>query len=231
MVVLDTTAGGVDGFEWVAPPAYPGWWAQRVDPPERITGEVVEVEGVRFNRFIVARHVLVPLKTGRLAVPEVAAENRISNRQPLLAQHVVDRRRPSRRSRFRPGPGRPRAISGAVGDLRYRVSLEPETIAAGESAVLSIELKGSGNLPLVEAPASWPGCEDCESYPPEEESAVKVDANGIHGTRTWRTTLVPRTWGEFELAPVDVGSLRPGGRSLPEADPGAVATRSRSAAA
>lgn len=201
-VVLDTTAGGVDGFEWVAAPSYPGWWAQRVDPPERITGEVVEVDGVRFNRFIVARHALVPLKAGRLTVPEVAARIGFRSASLFSPQQIVDRTAPESAVEVAPRPRPPEGYSGAVGDLRYRVSLEPETIAAGESAVLSIELTGNGNLPLVEAPAMWPECEDCESYPPEEESSVKVDANGIHGTRTWRTTLVPRSWGALELAPV-----------------------------
>ena len=201
-VVLDTTAGGVDGFEWVAPPTYPGWWAQRVDPPERITGEVVEVDGVRFNRFVVARHVLVPLKAGQLTVPEVAARIGFRTASLFSPQQVVDRAASESAVEVSTRPRPPEGYSGAVGDLRYRVSLEPETIAAGESALLTIELTGNGNLPLVEAPALWPGCEDCESYPPEEENAVTVDAGGIHGTRRWRTTLVPRTWGELELAPV-----------------------------
>ena len=52
-VVLDTSAA-VDDFGWVAAPSYPGWWAQRVEPPEQITPELVEVDGVRFNRFIIA---------------------------------------------------------------------------------------------------------------------------------------------------------------------------------
>ena len=64
---------------------------------------------------------------------------------------------------------------------------EPESIDFGESAVLTIELRGNGNLPLVEAPALWPTCADCESYPPEEESDVTVDASGIHGSRDRRT--------------------------------------------
>jgi hypothetical protein len=89
-----------------------------------------------------------------------------------------------------------------VGDLHYRASLEPENIEFGESAVLTIELSGNGNLPLVEAPAVWPLCSDCESYPPEEEGDVTVDGSGIHGSRAWRMTLVPRGWGEFLLEPV-----------------------------
>jgi hypothetical protein len=201
-IVLDTTAGGVDGFEWMTPPSYPGWWAQRVDPPERVTGEVVEVEGVRYNRFVVTRHVLVPLKTGPLEVPTVEARIGFRTASLFSPQQVVERATEAISVEVSPRSRPPEGYSGAVGDLRYRASLEPESIDFGESAVLTIELRGNGNLPLVEAPALWPVCSDCESYPPEEESDVTVDESGIHGSRAWRTTLVPRDWGEIELEPV-----------------------------
>ncbi len=61
----------------------------------------------------------------------------------------------------------------------------------------------------MEAPALWPSCSGCDSYPPEEDSAVIVDDSGIHGTRTWRTTLVPREWGEIELEPVTLAVYDP----------------------
>jgi hypothetical protein len=201
-IVLDTTSGGVDGFEWVTPPSYPGWWAQRVEPPERVTGEVVEVEGVRYNRFVVARHVLVPLRTGQLDVPVVDARIGFRTASFFSPQQVVERSTEQVVVEVSPRPRPPEGYSGAVGDLRYRASLEPETIDFGESAVLTIELRGNGNLPLVEDPALWPECSDCESYPPEEESEVTVDDAGIHGSRAWHTTLVPRSSGEIELQPV-----------------------------
>jgi hypothetical protein len=208
-VVLDTTAGGVDGFEWVAPPSYPGWWAQRVEPPERITGEVVEVDGVRFNRFVVARHVLVPLTTGELQVPVVEARIGFRTGSLFTPQQVVDRGTQEIVVEVEPRPRAPEGFAGAVGNLSYSVSLEPETIDFGEPAVLTIELSGNGNLPLVEAPAAWPSCADCDAYPPEEESDVTVDATGVHGTRTWRTTLVPRDWGRIELDPVMLAVFDP----------------------
>jgi gas vesicle protein len=208
-VVLDTTAGGVDGFEWIDAPSYPGWWAQRVEPPERITGEVVEVEGVRYNRFVVAEHVLVPLKTGSLTVPAVGARIGFRSASLFAPQQVVERTTSQQVVEVTPRPQAPEGFSGAVGDLRYRASLHPERVAFGESAVLSIALEGSGNLPLVEAPALWPQCTGCESYPPEEESSVTVDNRGIHGTRVWRTTLVPRSAGELELTPVELAVFDP----------------------
>jgi hypothetical protein len=208
-VVLDTTAGGVDGFEWVDAPSYPGWWAQRVEPPERITGEVVEVDGVRFNRFVVARHVLVPLSTGELSLPVVEARIGFRSGSLFTPQQVVDRGTKEHLVEVEERPRAPEGFSGAVGDLRYTVSLEPETIDFGEPAVLTIELGGNGNLPLVEAPALWPACAACETYPPEEESNVKVDATGVHGSRTWRMTLVPREWGRIDLDPVMLAVFDP----------------------
>jgi hypothetical protein len=175
VVVLDTTSGGVDGFEWVVPPTYPGWWTQRVDPPQRISSEVVEVDGVRFNRFEVARHVLVPLKAGELVLPEVAARIGLRTNSLFSPQQVLERKTGETRVAVAPRPRAPEGFSGAVGDLQYSASLDPTTIAFGDSAVLTIELSGNGNLPLVEAPAIWPSCEECESYPPEEESQVTVD--------------------------------------------------------
>ena len=208
-IVLDTTAGGVDGFEWTTPPSYPGWWAQRIEPPERVTGDVVEVEGVRFNRFVVASHVLVPLKTGQLEVPRVEARIGFRTASLFSPQQVVERATEARTIEVSQRPRPPAGFSGAVGDLHYMATIEPETIDFGESAVLTIELRGNGNLPLVEAPAMWPACLDCESYPPEEESNVVVDDGGIHGSRAWRTTLVPRTSGEIALEPVMLAVFDP----------------------
>ncbi len=208
-IVLDTTAGGIDGFEWVTAPSYPGWWAQRVEPPERIVGEVVEVDGVQYKRFVVGRRVLVPLKTGRLVLPAVDARIGFRTAGVFAPQQVVERGTQEITVEVSPRPRAPEGYSGAVGNLQYSATIEPTTIDFGESAVLSIELAGAGNLPLVEAPALWPSCSGCESYPPEEDSAVIVDDTGIHGARTWRTTLVPREWGEIELEPVTLAAYDP----------------------
>ncbi len=211
-IVLDTTAAAPDAFDWVEPPAYPRWWAQRVEPPERITGEVVEVDGVAYNRFVVARHVLVPLKGGRLELPRVTARVGFRTAGVFGPPQVVERSAAAVAIEVEDRPKPPAGYAGAVGDLRYRASLEPTAIDFGESAVLTIALEGNGNLPLVEAPPVWPSAEQCESYPPEEESETVVDASGVHGRRVWRTTLVPRAAGEIELEPVELTVFDPSSR-------------------
>ena len=208
-VVLDTTGGGVDGFEWVDVPEYPGWWVQRLENPERVEAEVVEVNGESFNRFVLARFILIPLKPGTFRIP--AAKARIGFRgQSVFSPHtVVERSTQSVDVDVTPRPEAPSGFSGAVGDLRYSAEISPAVIPFGASAVVTIRLEGKGNLPLVQAPSLWPSCADCESYPPEESSSVTIDQSGIRGSRSWSMTLLPRNAGEFVLDPVELAVFNP----------------------
>jgi hypothetical protein len=207
-LVLDTN-GRIDDFNWITAPSYPGWWAQRVEPPEQITPEVVEVEGTRYNRFVIARHALIPLKAGVLTVPQVKARLGVGSRSLIDPGDVMDRTTDEIEVQVDERPPPPTGYTGAVGQLRYTARLEPTEVEFGGSAVLAIELEGSGNLPLVEAPSVWPECDGCEVYPPEEGSRVAVDERGIQGSRSWNATVVPRRWGELVFEPVEVAVFDP----------------------
>ncbi len=207
-LVLDTTAA-VEGFEWVKAPAFPGWWTQRVDLPDEVQGSVVERDGVRYRRYPVARFVLIPLKAGTLVVPPIQARIGLRSMSLFSPGSVVERATPEARFEIRERPEAPPGFCGAVGKLRYSLALEPREVALGESATLVLTLEGDGNLPLVEAPASWPVCEACDTYPPEEGSRVTVDETGIHGSRSWRMAVVPRRAGTFQLTPVTLAVFDP----------------------
>ena len=208
-VVLDTTGGGVDGFEWVDVPEYPGWWVQRLENPETVEAEVVEVKGESFNRFVLARFVLIPLKPGTLQIPSAKARIGFRGQSVFSPHSVIERSTGTVDVTVVPMPAAPAGFSGAVGKLQYSAEISPSKIPVGGSAVVTITLKGKGNLPLVQAPALWPSCADCETYPPEEESSVTVDRSGIHGSRSWRMTLLPRTSGTLVLEPVDLAVFNP----------------------
>jgi hypothetical protein len=200
-VVLDTTHR-VSGYDFLALPSYPGWWAQRVDPSQQPPPEAVEIDGVGFSRFVIARHVLVPLKAGVLVVPEVQMRIGVGSQSFFDTPEVVERSSAELEVRVGQRPLPPEGYAGAVGRLNYEATLEPAQIDFGASAVLTITVSGTGNLPLVEAPVAWPGCSGCESYPPEEESRITVGERGIRGSRSWRKTVVPREWGSLIFEPV-----------------------------
>ncbi|MCU0304635.1 MAG: BatD family protein [Thermoanaerobaculales bacterium] len=201
-VYLDSTSSALYDFNLRTPPSYPGFWAQRLDNPEQIAPEVVEVDGTGFYRYRVLRSVLVPLKPGSLEIPAVEASIGVRSRSVFDPGRLVERSAPALQVEVSARPAPPAGFAGAVGDLRYSASLEPPVIDFGSSAVLTVTLEGRGNLPLVEAPPVFPSSAACDSYPPEESSRVVVDDGGIHGSRSWQVTVVPREAGRIELAGV-----------------------------
>ncbi len=208
-VYLDSTASSLYDFDWVTPPSYPGFWAQRLDNPDQVTPEQVEVDGTRFYRYQVLRSVLVPLKAGTIEIAAVEASIGVRSWGFFDSGQLIERSSPVRTIEVASRPDAPPGFSGAVGDLRYSASIEPAEIEFGQSAVMTIALKGNGNLPLVEVPAAWPSCADCDTYPPEDGSRVTVDNSGIHGSRTWQVTVVPQSWGAIELGAVDLAVFDP----------------------
>ncbi len=208
--VLESTAG-IDGFQWSTPPTFPGWWAQQVKLPNQVSPSIVQRNGVEYRQYPVARYVLVPLKTGTVRIPPVTARIGIRSYSLFQPSQVVERSTPAATVTIVPRPPAPAGYSGAVGTLTYRAAVSPRKVQLGGSVMLSIELKGRGNLPLVEAPAAWPSCATCETFPPEETSKVKVDATGIHGTRTWTRAYIPRQWGTLHLPAIRLAVFNPDG--------------------
>ncbi len=208
-VYLDSTVSSVYDFNWRTAPSYPGFWAQRLDNPEQVTPEIVEIDGTRFYRYRVLQSVLVPLKSGSVEIPAVEAAIGVRSSGFFDSGQLVERSTPVRTVEVAARPPAPGGFSGAVGDLRYSASIEPTEIEYGQSAVMTVKLEGRGNLPLVEAPARFPSNLECEIYPPEEDSRVKVDGSGIHGSRTWQMTVVPRGFGSVELEGVDLSVFDP----------------------
>ncbi len=212
-VVLDTTAN-VSSFEWREAPTFPDWWSQAVegnDPSSE--SEQVQVDGVRYWRFPVARFMLIPLRSGQLELPSCSARVMLRSDAFFARPQVVERTAAAATISVLDRPDPPPGFVGAVGQLRYRASAEPKEVELGEPVVVTVTLEGEGSLPLVEDPPSWSGCDGCEWYPPEETSEVTVRAGAIGGARSWQTTLIPRTSGEITLGPLSVAVFDPSRRS------------------
>lgn len=208
-VVLDSNGGSINGFEWVDPPEYPGFWVQRIKQPDQVQPKTVEIDGEAFYRFVLARSVLIPLKAGQLEIPAVSAKIGFRSMSFFSPSSVVERSTGLRHFRVAARPTPPRGFAGGVGQLKYKINLKPQHLKLGESASIEIAVSGRGNLPLIQAPAVWPECQSCKIYPPEEESSVKVDDSGIHGSRKWRATILPREVGAIELPAIPVAIFDP----------------------
>ena len=102
-----------------------------------------------------------------------------------------------------PEMGRPAGFSGLVGTYQIESRLVPSEIKAGESATLTIVLKGRGNvnrIPDLEMP-ELPGTKVYADQPVFE---TEVETDGLSGTKTMKWAIVPEKEGPYKIPPLSV---------------------------
>jgi len=145
---------------------------------------------------IVRKDALFPLKTGHLMIepmslslPQARAGKRESERL------AVDIGEP-------PRDGRPAGYAlGDVGDMALSATVSPRTLEQGGAVGVTIELRGTGNLPSQLALPVQQGVDWLDAQTRDDLKAVSSDRFG--GTRTF--SYVVRV---HKAGPIDLGEVR-----------------------
>ncbi len=102
----------------------------------------------------------------------------------------------------------PSDFNGAVGHYTLEASMENKPVAAREQAVLSLKLKGDGNLPLVNAPTvDWPA--GIASYDASSAEDIDKTVAPLHGTKTFNYSFIPKQAGAYVLPAVSFSYFDP----------------------
>ncbi|HUF52122.1 MAG TPA: BatD family protein, partial [Longimicrobiales bacterium] len=107
-----------------------------------------------------------------------------------------------------PDEGRPAEYGGAVGSLSMRASIEPRRVAAGQPAMITVELDGTGNVKALPAPV-LPDVERVELFAPTQESQVTFDGDRVGGLKRFRWMIVPQRPGEIVIPPIEYAVFDP----------------------
>ncbi|MBN2059160.1 MAG: protein BatD [Deltaproteobacteria bacterium] len=97
-----------------------------------------------------------------------------------------------------PEEGRPADFSGLVGDFELESGLEPSTIKAGESATLTVKIKGRGNVKLI-PDFQIPELEKTKIYADRPVLETTQDRSGLGGLKTMKWAIVPEKDGDLEI--------------------------------
>lgn len=97
-----------------------------------------------------------------------------------------------------PPEGKPADFSGAVGSFSVYTDIDKREIKANETINYTFEVRGSGNLNLVNAPKITPPV-DFEKYDPKTTDRITVDSTGISGSRQFNYLIIPRHQGNYKL--------------------------------
>lgn len=97
-----------------------------------------------------------------------------------------------------PEDGKPEGFSGAVGDFNVSASLDKNEVKANEPLNYKLDISGSGNIKLLNAPKlNLPT--DFEKYDPTISDQLSVTTRGVSGKRSYNFLIIPRHEGDFSI--------------------------------
>ena len=198
-------------------PQFQGFWSQEIPLPESARAEIVELDGRLWWRQPILQRALFPYEPGRRTIESAEADLRLVYFRPISFGLAEEPMRPAaiRRTSNAPAievralPPAPPGFSGAVGRFHARSALAPAKVTAGEAAVLTVELAGSGNVSGLPDPA-LPRLPGLDGSTPRESTRHEVVGGRIESQRTWAWALVPRGAGDWTMPAVSWVTFDPG---------------------
>lgn len=97
--------------------------------------------------------------------------------------------------------GAPASFGGGVGTFSIKARVSRDSLKTHDAASLILTVSGKGNISLLEAPkVSFPP--DFEQYDVKVTDAVDKSSGGLSGSKTFEYPFIPRSGGDFTIAPV-----------------------------
>jgi len=192
------------------------------------------VNGRRFTVHVIRKAQLIPLESGTVQLDPVQIDNdvyfvkgkpRTRHHNNLLddffnnfsdeeggnmiQQHITLNSKPVEIDvEALPEKNKPADFSGAVGSFNVGAMVENKKIAAHDQATLKITVKGSGNLPIINAPQiAWPAT--IEGYDATAKENVDKTIAPMAGSKTFEYTFSPKQSGDFTIPAIDFSYFDP----------------------
>ncbi len=186
------------------PPRLAGFVAEQA-PANSDEGTRVRIKGQSYESRVLWRGAVMALGPGKaildplsvvLSVGDFFSHRRYSLASEPAALTVLPV----------PAEGRPADwVEGIVGSFALKATLDRASVRVGESAVLTVEVTGSGNLRAVKPPdIQAPDGVRVARVPAQDLDELVVDVGGVSGRRTFQYLLSPEHEGDFEIGRIDL---------------------------
>lgn len=206
----------LSGIEDVKLPSFKGFYSQDLNSPDRISLQRENVDGAIYEAALIKRVLLYPQKTGELEIDPFVLECILSKRVRPRSffdsgfrqfKHTLK----SRKAKVTVLPlpeGAPESFNGAIGSFSLSVSADALEINQHDAVTLTVAVKGTGNLKLLEQPKiDFPP--DFESYDPKVKENFRGSSNGEQGVKSYEFLLVARHAGEYVVPAVEFSYFDP----------------------
>jgi hypothetical protein len=202
-------------------PSLNGFSVYDMIPPGSGDTRVEKINGKLFNVHIIRKVQLYPLQPGSFELDPIELDNKVrflrvnsksGSMQQLLDdysngveagkmedQEIVLSSKPVTITvNALPIKNRPAIFDGAVGKFTIQASAMPTSIAANETVKLQVQIKGEGNIPLINAPAiDWPA--NVEAEEPEVNEMTDKSIAPITGTKLFEYRFTAKQPGTLKI--------------------------------
>ena len=199
-------------------PQYKGFWSEELNTSGNISFTTEIVSGKRYRVGLLKKAALFPTQIGKLTITpfELNVPIRIRNKRrtgnifddffndPFDQGQMInyDAKSNSVKITVLPLPDKnvPASFKGTVGNFTMSASIDKTNIKTNETASLKINIKGSGNVKLLNIPEiKIPN--GIDKYEPK--ITEKINRAGIiSGIKNAEYVIIPRTPGRKEIAPI-----------------------------
>lgn len=204
----------VAGFEDVKFPLFNGFWSQDIETPQNINFVRESYKNQIYSSAVLRRYILLPQQTGDLVIDPSYMVCRIQIRTAgggggifddfFDTYHTVRKRLSTESVTIKVDPlpaGAPLSFGGGVGEFSMKVSLSGDSIKTHEAGALTVEIRGSGNINLIETPkVELP--HDFERYDVKTEDNFSNGTGGLSGKKVFEFPFIPRSEGLFTIPPI-----------------------------
>lgn len=196
-------------------PSLNGFWSEdfKIANPPQPTIE--EVNGRKFNVFLLKKSALFPQQSGKLILDPAKAEGNVQvidfsdsrfgyqpkNVYTTLSSVAIP-------IEVRPLPHPPDNFTGAVGNFTIQAVIDSTILYTDKSALLKIIITGTGNLKLIGAPTTeFP--KSLGASEPQVEDTILSRSPSISGRKIFTYFLNPEVAGEMTIPPVQFSYFDP----------------------
>ncbi|MGZ3698110.1 MAG: BatD family protein [Bdellovibrionota bacterium] len=205
-------------------PVFEGFLSEDVEMPvmgQHLDKERVILDGVPYERSLLLRYAVYPLKDGKLRIDTISAkynffteraginddEDPFMNFFQQMAPHAGNGQSTSLNVEVMPLPedGRPQSFTGGVGDFSVVSAADKLDVRANEAVTVTVKVEGKGNVAAIGEPkVKWP--DSVELY--DTKGRAKTGKGGV-GDKIFEFLLIPRTPGKLSLPPMEFGFFDP----------------------
>ncbi len=196
-------------------PAF-GWrtdsfWKEEIENASQPRAESTIKNGVRYRMVTLLRYALFPSRSGELTLSEYEMNAGIRSQArrndpfgSFFGGAGTNQRRVTLSSdpvtvQVQPLPQREESIGiNAVGDYNITRTVDKNRIQSGETIEVVTNVRGEGNIPLIQRPEyNFP--EGFDKFNPRESSNIERRGLTIRGEKTFTELLVSRAPGTYEI--------------------------------